>query len=207
MTLLFLVRHGDNESLRKGILPGQVPGIPLNDAGRDQAKNIARALNPLPICAVYSSPLERAVETAAPLARKKGLEVQIVPGLSDPDTGEWTGISLKSAHRLKGLWQVIQTTPSHFRFPGGESFNEVQMRVISALEDISHSHPGKKMVGVFFHADPIKLTLAHYLGIPLDGFQKLVIFPGSVSILNLDRKGAHLIAMNLVPPFSLPSLK
>jgi broad specificity phosphatase PhoE len=202
MPILFLIRHGENDYLKKNKLPGQLPGIHLNERGRSQAAALADTLKSLPIRAIYASPLERAVETGQPLADALGLEIQKRPALMDIDVGEWTGRSLKALGRTKA-WGVVQRAPSLFHFPGGESFLQAQERIVSELDAIAAAHK-KGMVAVVFHADPIKLAIAHYLGLPMDNFQRLSIRAGSVSILGM--MGAHtgLMALNLIPPFSLP---
>jgi len=203
MPTLFLIRHGENDYLKKNILPGRIPGVHLNDKGRQQAGTLAAALKDLPIAAIYSSPLERAIETASPLAQAKGLEIQIEPGLSDTDVGEWAGGSWKALEQSQA-WKAIQQTPSQFRFPGGESFAENQERAVAVLERITAAHRKNEMVAVVFHADPIKLAVAHYLGLPLDNFQRLTARTASVTILKIDGANAKLLGLNLIPPFSFP---
>jgi probable phosphoglycerate mutase len=203
VTTLLLIRHGENDYLKKNILPGRIPGGHLNDEGRQQAEVLAAALKDLPIAAIYSSPLERAVETASPLAQAKGLEIQVEPGLSDTDVGVWEGRSWKALERSKA-WKVIQQTPSQFRFPGGESFAENQERAVAVLERIAAAHRKDKMIAVVFHADPIKLAVAHCIGLPLDNFQRLTARTGSVTILKIDGPKIKLLALNLIPPFSFP---
>jgi probable phosphoglycerate mutase len=205
VTTLLLIRHGENDYLKKNILPGRIPGVHLNDEGRQQVEALAAALKNLPIAAIYSSPLERAIETTSPLAQAKGLEIQVEPDLSDTDVGEWAGRLWKALERSKA-WQVIQQTPSQFRFPGGESFAENQERVVATLERIAASHRKDKLVAVVFHADPIKLAVAHYIGLPLDHFQRLTARTGSVTILKINGPKIKLLALNLIPPFSFPSL-
>ncbi|HTX90655.1 MAG TPA: histidine phosphatase family protein [Anaerolineales bacterium] len=202
MTTLLLIRHGENEYLKKNRLPGQQAGIHLNERGRSQAAALAESLKKLPIKAIYSSSLERAVETIEPLAKELGLEIRLRPSLMDIHVGEWTGRSLKSLTRLKA-WSTVQRAPSRFHFPGGESFLQAQERVVSELDAIAAAHK-KGMVAVVFHADPIKLAVAYYLGLPLDNFQRLAIQPASVTILGMHEAGAGLLAMNLIPPFSIP---
>ncbi len=203
MPTLLLIRHGDNDYLRKNILPGLRPGIHLNGTGRQQAAELARTLASLPIKALYSSPLERAVETAEPLAKTLGLPIQVRPALTDIDVGEWVERSWKALRRTKH-WEMIQHSPSRFQFPGGESFAQAQGRVVAALEAIIADHERRDTLGVIFHADPIKLAVAHYLGLPLDNFQRLVALTGSVTILKVDGQVARLLALNLIPPFSFP---
>jgi probable phosphomutase (TIGR03848 family) len=202
MPTLLLIRHGENDYLKKNRLPGHLPGIRLNERGREQAAELARTLGQLPIKAIYASPLERAVETAEPLAQTLSLGIQIRPLLTDIDVGHWVGRSWKTLGRTKH-WKVIQHTPSQFQFPGGETFLQAQERVVNVLDAIAVAHK-KEMVAVVFHADPIKLAVAHYLGLPLDNFQRLTIHPGSVTVLKIDTLAARLLAINLIPPFSFP---
>jgi probable phosphoglycerate mutase len=202
MPTLFLIRHGENDYLVKNRLPGHTPGIHLNGRGREQAAELARTLSRLPIKALYSSPLERAVETAEPLAQLLGLEIQLHPDLTDTDVGNWAGRSWKALSRTR-LWKVIQENPSHFQFPGGETFVQAQKRVTRALDAIANAH-ADEMIAVVFHADPIKLAVAHYLGLSLDNFQRLTAHTGSVTILKMDSSVIKLLSLNLIPPFSFP---
>jgi probable phosphoglycerate mutase len=202
MSTLLLIRHGENDYLKKNRLPGHLPGIHLNERGREQAAELVRTLGQLSIKAIYSSPLERAVETAEPLAQTLGLGIQIRPPLTDVDPGLWTGRSWKDLRRTKD-WKVIQHTPSQFQFPGGETFLQAQQRIVAALTTISTAHK-REMVAVVFHADPIKLAVAHYLGLPLDNFQRLTIHAGSVTVMEIGESTARLLASNLIPPFSFP---
>jgi probable phosphoglycerate mutase len=202
MPTLLLIRHGENDYLKKNKLPGHIPGILLNERGHEQAADLAQTLSKLPIKAIYSSPLERAVETAEPLAQSLGLEIQLRPDLTDTDVGEWEGRSWKSLGRTR-IWKVIQQSPSQFQFPSGETFVQVQKRVVATLDAIVCTH-ADELIAVFFHADPIKLAVAHYLGLPLDNFQRLTANTGSVTILNIHNSAAKLLALNLKPPFSFP---
>ena len=204
MPILLFIRHGENDFVKENRLPGHLPGIHLNEHGQAQAAALADSLKKLPIKAVYASPLERAVETATPLAQALGLEIQLCPGLLDTHVGEWEGQLLKTLRKLP-LWKQVQAQPSAVRFPGGESFLELQERLVTEIELIRRAHKPKELVAVVFHCDPIKLVLAHYIGLPLDGFQKLGVAPGSVSVLMLGKSGAHLAALNLKPPFVLNS--
>jgi len=207
MPLLLLIRHGENEYVKTGKLAGRLPGIHLNERGRKQAAELAEALKQIPLKAIYSSPLERAVETAEPIVEGRKLEIQLRPELMDNDIGKWQGRSLKQLNRTK-IWKKVQQAPSRFKFPEGESFLETQTRIASCLDDIAASHKPKDIVAVVFHADPIKLAVAHYMGIPLDHFQRLACDTGSVTVLYLSEMGAHLIKLNQQPPFELlPKLK
>ena len=203
MPLLLFIRHGENDYVKSTKLAGRLPGVHLNERGRQQAQALAESLGKLPIKAIYSSPLERALETAAPLSEARKLKVQQIPELQDTDVGKWQGRSWKALAKLKA-WKVVQHAPSRFTFPEGESFIECQARIISALDEIITANKPKDIVPVVFHADPIKLAIAHYLGLPLDNFQRLGIDTGSVSALAISEMGAHLLWTNRLPPFEFP---
>jgi probable phosphomutase (TIGR03848 family) len=205
MPTLLLIRHGENDFLKKNKLPGRLPGIHLNKRGHDQAAELALTLGKLPIKAIYASPMERAIETAEPLARSLGLGIQLRPDLADTDVGEWQGRSWKVLGRTR-LWKVIQQTPSQFQFPGGETFIQAQARTVQVLDAIAGLHPMDDLIAVVFHADPIKLAVAYYLGLPLDNFQRLTAHTGSVTVLKMDGSMVKLLALNLLPPFVFPIL-
>lgn len=202
MPILLLIRHGENDYLKKARLPGRLPGIRLNDAGRQQAAELAQTLSGIPLKALYSSPLERAVETAEPLAQSHHLEIRLEPGLMDTDVGKWQGRSWKVLRRTK-VWRVVQQAPSRFRFPEGESFYQAQTRVVATLDRIAAAHQPQDLVAVVCHADPIKLAVAHYIGLPLDHVQRLVVDTGSVTALAIGEDGARLLWLNRRPPFEL----
>lgn len=180
MTTIVLVRHGQTPTTGK-VLPGRAPGLHLADAGRDQALRVARRLSALPVTAVYCSPLERAVETAAPIAAEFSLAAIQEPGLLECDFGDWTGEDLVALNALPE-WETVQRAPSTFRFPGGESFAQMQLRIVTAIEQIRTAHQGQTVVAVS-HADPIKALVAYAVGTHLDLFQRIVVSPCSVSVI------------------------
>jgi broad specificity phosphatase PhoE len=205
MPLLLLIRHGENDFVKTGKLPGQSAGIHLNERGLNQAQALGEALKEVPIKAVYSSPLERAMETAGPIARARSLEIVPEPGLRDADVGKWQGKSLKVL-RLTNAWKIVQHSPSRFTFPEGESFMSVQTRIVNALEGIARKHnKPKDILAIVFHADPIKLAVAHFLGLPLDHFQRLSCDTGSLTALYVGDMGANLLKLNQRPPFDFLS--
>jgi probable phosphoglycerate mutase len=199
---MLLIRHGENEFVKTGKMAGQLPDVHLNERGRKQAAELAEALKPVPLKAIYASSLERAVETAEPIAEGRKLEIQLRPQLMDNNIGKWHGRTLKQLRRIK-KWKIVQQAPSRFTFPDGESFLETQTRIASCLDEIAASHKQKDIVAVVFHADPIKLAVAHYLGMPLDHFQRLACDTASVTVLYVSETGAHLIKLNQKPPFEL----
>ena len=195
MPLILLIRHGENDYVKKSRLSGRMPGIHLNEKGRAQAQTLAEKLKSAPIKAVYSSPLERAMETAEPLANALGLEVISRPGLIETDIGEWQGKTIKGLSRLK-IWRKVLSAPSLMRFPGGESFTETQYRICQEIEWMRTQHDPKVLIACFSHADPIKLAIAYYLGMPLDMFQRLGVSPASITALLLGEGGSHLLTLN-----------
>lgn len=197
---LLLIRHGLNDWVGQR-LAGWTPGVHLNDEGRAQAAALAERLAVVPLAAIYSSPLERTLETAQPLAKARGLTVQVRDGLGEARCGDWTGRTLKEL-KNEELWPVIQLYPSGARFPGGESLREVQARMVAELDAIRDSHPDQT-VAVVSHSDPIRLAVAHYAGLALDLFQRLTISPASVTAFAFTHFGPRLLCMNLIHP--LPS--
>jgi probable phosphoglycerate mutase len=193
MTTLLLIRHGENDFMRQHRLAGWLPGIHLNARGRAQAEALIPMLEPLALEAVYSSPLERAVETAAPLARARRLAVKRRTALGEIRYGSWQGRKLSSLRRLK-LWPQVQARPSLVTIPEGESFRAAQARMIGEIERLRLRHRGA--VACFSHADPIKLALSFYLGQPLDLFQRLTIDPASVSTLVFVEDRVRVAAIN-----------
>ena len=180
-TLVLLVRHGTTPTTGK-ILPGRARGLHLAESGEEQARRAAERIAELgAIAAIYSSPLERARETAAPIAGALRKPVRIERGLLECDFGDWTGQSLRRLMK-KPEWATVQRAPSMFRFPDGESFVEMQTRMADAVDRIRRRHAGKTVVCVS-HADPIKALVAHATGTPLDLFQRIVISTCSVTAI------------------------
>lgn len=193
-TLLLLVRHGQTPTTGK-VLPGRAAGLHLADAGLEQARRVAERIKELPkVDAVYASPLERTRQTAEPIARAVGKRVTAHKGLLECDFGDWTGAKLADLMK-KPEWATVQRSPSTFRFPNGESFTEMQTRMVSALDDIRSRHPGGTVVCVS-HADPIKAAVAHAMGTHLDLFQRIVIGTCSVSAVAYSPFGPVVLTVN-----------
>lgn len=208
MTTLLLIRHGENDYTKTHKMAGRLPGVHLNEKGQKQAEALGEALKEIPLNAVYASPLERAMETAQPIAESHKLKIIQAPDLMDTNIGEWQGRSWRVLGLTKA-WKIVQNAPSRFRFPNGESFIEAQTRCAAALEKIIQKHnKPKDIVAVVFHADPIKLVVAHFLGMPLDHFQRLSCDTGSVTVIHASESRATLIKINQRPPFDfLPKIK
>jgi probable phosphomutase (TIGR03848 family) len=194
MTTIFLVRHALTGQTGR-VLYGRTKGIPLDDRGREQAERLADRFAPVKLTAIYSSPLERCIETVEPLARTQGLRVVESRPLIEMDAGAWTGRSLPQLRRTK-LWKTVQTEPSTFRFPdGGEGFADAQRRAVAEVERIARRHRRGRLA-VATHGDIVRIVLAHYEGIPLDGFQRIVVDTASVSVLQVDSGHAHVLLVN-----------
>ena len=178
MPLLILIRHGENDYVKQKRLAGRLPGVHLNSTGQKQAQTVAQYLSQLLskgiTPAVYSSPLERAQETAEPIAHILGVPLTTRPGLIETDYGDWQGKTIKELRRRK-LWKVVQDNPSRMRFPNGESFVETQTRICSELEFLRTKHRKNEAILCVSHADPIKLAVAYFLGLPIDLYPLIVI--------------------------------
>ncbi len=163
------------------------------------AQRTADALVDVKLRAVYSSPIERTWETAEIIARPHDLEPVAEQGLLEVDYGRWSGRTLKSLYRLKA-WRTVQMTPSRMVFPGGEAIAEAQRRAVETCEALSRRHV-RDTIALVSHADIIKAILSHFLGQPLDLFQRIVVSPASVSVVDLPRQGLPtLVAMNTLAP-------
>src|SRR5215471_3700076 len=193
-TLVLFVRHGQTPSTGQR-LPGRAPGLHLSDAGRDQATAAATRVAELKrVDAIYTSPLERARETAAPIATARELKPAVNRGLLECDFGDWTGAELKKLMKLPE-WRTVQGYPSGFRFPGGESFVEMQDRMVGAVGQLVARHQGGVVVCVS-HADPIKTAVAHALGTHLDLFQRIVISTCSITAVSYGMGGPVVLTVN-----------
>lgn len=205
VTYLLIVRHGENEWVSTNRLAGRTPGVYLNEKGRTQSATLASELSKLPIDAVYSSPMERCIETAKPTADALGHPIEIEEGVLEGDFGDWQGEALKDLSKLPE-WKIVQQNPSGFTFPNGESFRDMQYRAVAALERLQAKHPNQ-IVTIFAHSDIIKLCMAHYLGTPLDLFQRIVISTASISgIVFHDGKPSVLFVnrMSELPKLEIP---
>jgi probable phosphoglycerate mutase len=183
-TTVLLVRHGLTATTGH-VLPGRAPGLHLSESGKAQAQRVGERLGELttrPV-AIYHSPLERARETAAPIAKALGVRARVDRGLNECDFGQWTGRRL-STLRTRPEWRLVQSAPSTFRFPDGESFTEMQIRIWTTIERLVATHR-KGLLVLVSHADPIKAAVTYAQGVPLDLFQRTVISPCSVSAISL----------------------
>ena len=183
LTTLLLVRHGENDWVGKNKLAGWTPGVHLNKRGRRQAQAAGKWLAKYGprVDAIYTSPLERTRETADLIARCLNLPVQTSEAIGEVECGDWTGKSIKKLSRHPH-WGVVQFYPSNARFPAGESLYHMQTRAVHQVNDLLARHRGQTILLVS-HADVIKSVVAHYLGLHLDLFQRIVISPASITTI------------------------
>jgi probable phosphoglycerate mutase len=194
VTIILLVRHGETDWLGEK-LAGRLPDIHLNADGRANAELLSAMLQPLLLAAVYSSPLERVVETAEPTARAAGKTILTSELLQEVDFGELAG-KVFSDLREMDLWRLVHSNPAGVRFPGGETLMEAQRRAVQAVEDVCARYE-TGTVALFTHSDTIRLAVAHFLQMPLAAYHSLAADPASVSVLHFSKKAVHLAGLNL----------
>ena len=229
MPILLLIRHATNDFVKTGRLPGQGPNLHLNEEGRKQAEALARMLDKRAIKAVYSSHLERAIETAWRLAAPRGLAVRIEPRLADTDAGDYTGRLIKElaeGEDTRETWKAIVETPLLGRFPNGETPLDMQRRVVAALEQIVAAYPDPEpppenapkdaspapadapkaepppmpVIAVVAHNSVVQAALAHFLGMPFENYERLGASPASVSTVMVTPKRTVVMAVNQTAP-------
>jgi probable phosphoglycerate mutase len=193
VTTVFLIRHGLTGQTGT-VLYGRTGGIPLDHRGQAQAQRLATRFEGVKLTALYSSPLERCVQTVQPLAAAQRLHLEERDELLEMDAGTWTGKPLKRLRHLKA-WHEVQTSPSTFRFPGGESFAEARERVVAEIERIAKRHRQGR-VAVATHGDIVRVLLNHYSGAPIDAFQRMVADTASVSVIGIAGGRAAVLLIN-----------
>jgi broad specificity phosphatase PhoE len=193
MATLFLIRHGLTRETGR-VLYGRSDGVSLDERGRAEAVRLAERFRPVRLTAIYSSPLDRCVQTVEPLASAQRLTIALGQGLIEMDAGTWTGKTLTSLRR-RAAWKDVQVAPSSFRFPGGESFVEARERVIAELGRIARRH-SRGRVAIATHGDIVRIVLCHLTGAPIDRLQSSVIDTASVSVAHLHRDVARVLLVN-----------
>jgi probable phosphomutase (TIGR03848 family) len=200
MTKFLLIRHATTDAVGKR-LSGRMPGVHLNDTGKEEARQLAERLKGFPIVAIYSSPLERASETAAPLAEIINCACVVTHGFLEIDYGSWTNCSFE---QLQNDPQFIRfnTFRSGTRIPGGETMQEAQGRIIAGIEKLSLKH-NNELVAIVSHSDLIKSAIAYYAGISLDMIRRIEISPASVSMVNLFEDSVQIAFINNTGDFRI----
>jgi probable phosphoglycerate mutase len=197
VTRLHLIRHAPTPETGKR-LTGRLPGVGLDASGRALAEATASMVAEIPFAAIYSSPVRRCGETARIIAEPHAIRPTPYRSLIEVDYGTWSGRTLGSLRRTR-IWKMLFIAPSRVRFPGGETLAEVQARAVAACEELAATHP-KADIALVSHGDVIKSMVAHYLGVPLDLFQRIAIAPASVSVIELTAGAApRVVGVNRTP--------
>ncbi len=195
MTQILLIRHAVNDFVKTGKLAGWTPGVHLNEEGQAQATALGKRLADTPIDILFASPLERTMETAEAIRlHHPHLTIQQTIELGEVRYGDWEGMEINKLTGRK-MWQVVQQYPSRAEFPNGETMRGVQTRAVNAVEALVNEYP-RQTIAVVTHADIIKMVLAHFLGMHLDEFQRIVITPASISMLSLGFGRPYVGTMN-----------
>jgi probable phosphomutase (TIGR03848 family) len=186
VSTLILLRHGKSTANGAGVLAGRSPGVGLDDTGAAQASKLVERLAGVPLAEIVCSPMERCAQTVAPLAADRGLTPVTEPELSEVDYGSWTGSALKTLSK-EPLWRVVQAHPSAAVFPGGEGLAGMQARAVAAVRRhdarIAAEHGPHAVWLACSHGDVIKAVLADALATHLDNFQRIMVDPGSISVV------------------------
>jgi probable phosphomutase (TIGR03848 family) len=213
-----LLRHARSTANGSGVLAGRSPGVELDETGRKQADVLVERLAQVPIAALVCSPLLRCQQTLAPLAQARGLTPVSEDALSEVDYGEWTGRELKTLFEEK-LWSVVQQHPSAAVFPSGEGLAYVQARAVAAVRAhdarITAEHGPRAVWALCSHGDVLKAIIADALGQHLDSFQRIVVNPASVSVVQYTETRPFVLRVNdtggelasIVPPEPKPEEK
>ncbi|HEX3019495.1 MAG TPA: histidine phosphatase family protein [Chitinispirillaceae bacterium] len=198
-TIAYLIRHGNINCA--DLVPGRMPGTHLSEDGRKQAADLVGFFDNRGLDAIYCSPLDRAVETAAPLARHKSLQIHIDDSFNEINFGEWTG---KKFSELENdfRWKQFHFFRNGTVIPSGELMVEVQSRMIGKLQDLKQRHRGQSFA-IFSHNDPIKSVIAFYIGISLDLFLRITIDTGSISVLNFENGNTEVSSVNVLRKYRM----
>lgn len=194
MTTFYLIRHAANDFVSKALV-GRRPGVHLNEAGRVEARELAERLKSKPIQQIFTSPMERCRETAAPLATLLKLDVEVLEAINEIEFGDWTGRELGGLQD-SDLWKQWTTFRTGVRIPNGESILEIQSRVVTAIDRLRREFVGQH-IALVSHGDPLRAAICFYLGMPLDFIPRIEVTPASVSILEVDDWGAKITALNV----------
>jgi probable phosphoglycerate mutase len=192
-TTFWLIRHAETDAVGKTV-SGRLPDVHLNSNGRRQAELLAQALARVPLASIYTSPLERALETAEPLARARNLNIRTCEAVNELDFAEWAGKPWSELDPLPE-WQRFNAVRSLAPAAGGELMLDVQARIVRELECMRRRHPDQH-VAIVSHADILKAAIAHVAGIPIDLFQRIEISPASFSTITLAEHGPKILRLN-----------
>ena len=192
MTLIYLVRHGRTDLIGKQLC-GNLPGIHLNEEGKNQARKAAEYLSAFPIKGIHSSPLERACETAAPLAGRLGLAVEPEEFLRELNFGDYQGKG--EDLDTDTLWKQFLSNPAGVKFPHGESVSETRQRVAAGLDALSQKYGSNESIVCVAHCEVLRLAVCEAIQLPDDHLHRLTIEPASISLVEctVDRKTRRML--------------
>lgn len=201
MPTVVLIRHGETTANARGVLAGRLPGVHLNRRGEEQARVAGERLRGSEVHAIVSSPLERTKQTASHVraASETDHKVVLERRLTECDYGDWSGRKIATLAK-QPLWQQIQRQPSGVTFPHGESMASMAARAVSAMRDwnqrIADEYGDDGLWVAVSHGDVIKAIVADALGVHLDGFQRIHVSPGSLSVIRYSLHGTSVLAVN-----------
>lgn len=193
MIKILLIRHALTDSIGKRI-SGRTPGISLNDEGRKQVVHLVESLNRLHIDILFSSPLERAIETASPIGESHGIKYIVSDEFTEIDYGAWTNLTIEEIKNAP-TFRVYNSFRSITQIPGGEFPLDAQNRMLAAIGKLRRQYSGET-VAIVTHADLIKSAIAFYLGMPLDMMHRIEISPASVSVIRIDDEYIQVMHLN-----------
>jgi broad specificity phosphatase PhoE len=195
-TTFFLIRHGTHSLLGK-TLAGRMANVHIDSNGSRQAQRLAERLAGERLDLISVSPMDRAQETAAPIARATGAPLETAEAINEIDIGEWTGRAFDEV-ASDPRWRVWNEARGSARAPGGESMKEVQQRALAHLETLRARLPEGR-AAIISHGDVVRPILLHHLGMPLDSIHRIEVDPGSLSTLVVGDWGAKILSVNEVP--------
>lgn len=197
---LVLIRHAHSQSNASGVLSGRLPNIHLSEKGIKQSQQLSERLGNFAVAQLRVSPMERCFETISPwlndvvLKNSPDFEPIIDPSLNEVDYGDWSGRKLITLARKKE-WRTVQESPSRMYFPGGEGIAQMQSRAMSVVHELAKL-PDSKTAVIVSHGDVIKSIVASALGTHLDEFQRIIIDPASVSVLDYSGIKPRVLLLN-----------
>jgi probable phosphoglycerate mutase len=193
MPIVYLLRHAQSTANTKGILAGRDNSVELTKKGFKQAKNLVPVIEQLKVAKIYCSPLTRCIQTIDPYMQKRAnASFNVDERLIEMDYGSWSGKKLSSL-ASKREWRIVQSKPSSFTFPKGESFRSMRARVESILKELSNQ---KQPILLVTHGDIIKMFLAVAVGLKTDDFQRFVVEPGSISTISINKGSNSIVSSN-----------
>ena len=197
---LVLIRHAHSQSNASGVLSGRIPNVHLSAKGLKQAEQLSERLGSFPVAQLRISPMERCFETISPwlntYAPKSNSKLEPItdPMINEVDYGDWSGKRLATLSRKKE-WKTVQESPSRMYFPGGEGIAAMQARVMKSVHEVA-SLPDSKVAVFVSHGDVIKSIVASALGMHLDEFQRIIIDPASVSVIEYNSVKPRILLVN-----------